>query len=261
MRASLVASIFVLATPCLAQDVGTAFYEVRYAGIRIATSKVTGLVDGSAFRMSIDSEYNVVFYSGTLTGRVSGKRQGERILPQNYSMVSGGDPEYRTSIEYDGATARKIILEPPLEPNWNEGRVPLKPEHSQNVFDPMSAFVFASLRAGQDGDNACNTTVPVFTGLSRFDIVLQPRAAKAVPARAIAKRKTQIATISCTARFVPIAGHKPSNQTIKALTEAANPILIDFDAVPTGPVRMPRRIEIPTRFGTVVIDRSEKPPS
>lgn len=248
-------------SPLAAQDVGTAFYDMRYAGIRIATSKVTGSIDGNSFRMSLDSEYSLVIYSGTVTGRVSGRRQGERLIPQSYSMMSGSDPEYVTKIEYDGTHARKIIIEPPLEPGWGDGRVPLKAEHSQNVFDPMSAFVMASLKAGQDINSACAASLPVFTGLSRFDIVLSPRPAPAKAARVLARSKTSPAVISCAARFVPIAGHKPSNQTIKALTESASPILIDFDVELTGPVRMPRRIEIPTRFGTVVIERSEKPPA
>lgn len=246
-----------LVSSAIAQDLGTAHYDTRYAGIRIATSTVTGFVEGSSYGMSLDSEYSVVVYSGTISARVSGRRQAEKILPQTYSMVSGSDPEYRTAIDFAGNAPGKITIEPPLEPNWNEGRITLKPEHTLGALDPMSAFVFASLRAGLDLKNTCNTVVPVFTGLSRFDLIFSPRSETSTSARVLSKKKAAADVIRCQVRFVPIAGHKPTNQTVKALSEATT-IAIDFDAALSGSVRMPRRIEIPTRFGTVTIERSEK---
>lgn len=259
LLAPLAFALFASA-PGLAAEVGSIYYDVRYAGIHIATSKISGSVENNAYNLSIDSDYSVVFYSGTVSGRVNGKRQGDKIFPQTYLMASGGEPEYRTGIEFEANAARKITIEPPLEPNWNEGRVPLKPENSQNVLDPMSALVFASLHAGLDAKNACNTTLPVFTGLSRFDLIFSPQETKPTAARAVPKKEDGPPIIRCKVRFVPVAGHRPSNLTIKVLTETTS-ISIDFDAEPVGPVRLPRRIEIPTRFGTVVVARTAKEPS
>lgn len=263
MRRVLLFLALLLGAPsCQADDVGSIYFDVRYAGIRIATTKITGSIDDTTYRLAVETEYNVIFYSGTVKSRVNGRRNGGQLLPHDYSQISGSDPKYRIDMTFDAGAAKVTLIEPPLEPDWNEGRVPLKPEHSQNVLDPLSALISASLHAGLDADNACRAALPVFTGLSRFDLVLSPRPADRTAAHAASgeEKSPSHPVIGCAVRFLPIAGHRPSNPTVKILKEP-QAIFIDFDKEAVGPVRLPRRIEIRTPLGAAVLTRAEKQPS
>lgn len=255
--ASTLAVMFAsIAVPAAAQDSVTATYDVRYLGIRIATARIDGGMENGRYRLTLESRYSVVVYSGTITSRVLGALAGDRLVPGNYTLEATGDPQRRSAIAFENGAAKTVTIVPPLEPDWNEGRVALQPQHMRNVLDPLSGFVLASMRAGANPEDACRTTVPVFSGVSRFDVALEPIPAAPVPANAgRAPRREGPDVISCRIRFVPIAGHRPVNQTVQAL-QAAESMRIDFERRLTGTVRLPHRIEIPTRFGTVSIRRT-----
>lgn len=229
-----------------------AVYEVRFAGIHISTAHITGRFEGPSYRLDLDSHYSVFLYSGTITGHVTGKLVGDRLVPEHYSLASSGDPEHRSAIDFEGTTASKVGIEPPLPPDWDLGRIRLQPKDSRDVVDPMSALVLASLRAGGDPAEACKATLPVFSGVSRFDVVLTP-----ADANLRRRNRSPRDTIACAARYLPISGHRPSNRTVQAIA-ASTGLSIEYDVVPIGPVRLPRRIIIPTRLGTVTIERSER---
>lgn len=248
---TLLAGLFWSAAPAVAATV-SATYDVRFAGIRIATAQVNSTIAGGDYSMDLTTRYNVLLYSGTITGRVSGRLVGDRLQPRDYSLASSGEPERRSAITFDGGNARRIVIEPPLEPDWNEGRVILRPQHQRGVLDPLSGFVYAALRAGSDEANACRTTVPVFSGVSRFDVALSP--AEPRPAQAGGRAPRGPDVVSCRIRFVPIAGHRPANATIRAL-QSASAMRIEFERATSGPARLPHRIVIPTRYGTVSIQR------
>lgn len=244
--------------PSAAAQSVSANYEVRWLGVRIANATVTGEIANGSYRLALDSSYSLVIASGSIAGRVTGRlSDGSRLAPQAYSLASTGEPRQRSEIAFEGNTARRVSIEPPLPANWHDERVPMQPQHSRNVLDPMSSFVFAALRAGIGGpDDGCRSTIPVFTGVSRFDVVLAPIAQTARTVRASTGSREQApTTFSCRIRFVPIAGHRPGNSTVRAL-QGATDMRVDFDQEMVGPVRMPRRIEIPTRWGTVSIRRT-----
>jgi hypothetical protein len=230
-------------------------YDVRFAGIRIATSRVATTVRGSTYRMDFSSDYSVLIYSGRITGTATGRIEGdrERLRPASFTLGATGDQPQRSTIGFVGNVARRIAVEPALPPDWNQGRVQLRPQHSRNVLDPISGVLFAAMRAGGDERSVCRTTVPVFSGVSRFDVVLSPAEGRVVRAAMGGRRQPDV--ISCRIRFVPIAGHRPTNATIRALVEATG-MRVDFDREATNGFRAPRRIEIPTRYGTVAIQRT-----
>lgn len=236
-----------------ASDGLKATYDVRFAGIRIATARIAASLNDTVYTMDFTSDYSVLFYSGTISGRVVGRIAGERVQPQDYMLGSTGDPPRRSAMSFDGSTVRNITIEPPLEANWNEGRIVLQPQHRRGVLDPLSGLIYAAMRAGTGEQDACRTTVPVFSGVSRFDVALSPVEPR--PIRAAANSRQTPDVISCRIRFVPIAGHRPANQTVRVL-QASSTMRVDFERAVTGNVRMPYRIEIPTRFGTVAIQRT-----
>jgi len=242
-------ALLVLAVPDARADAIDATYEVRFAGVRIATARISGSIQGSNYAMTLNSNYSVLVSSGAISGRVSGGLAGDRPFPRSY-FLGGGNPEQSTALSFSGRGPATVRISPPLPADWNTGRIALQPGHQRGgVLDPMSAVVFAALRAGASPESACRTTIPVFTGVNRFDVVLSPGS----PSPGRRGQAQAAAVIPCRARFVPIAGHRPQNQTIRALVGSS--IRVDFESTPTGRVRMPARIEIPTRYGTVSIVR------
>jgi hypothetical protein len=251
--AALLAAAVIGGGSVAASDGVRATYDVRFAGIRIATARIDASVADAIYTMNFTSSYSVLFYSGTITGRVVGRIAGERIQPKDYTLGSTGDPPRHSAMTFDGNAVRDVSIEPPLGADWNEGRILLQPQHRRGVLDPLSGLVYAALRAGNGEQDACRTTVPVFSGVSRFDVALSP--AEPRPTRAAASSLSAPDVISCNIRFVPIAGHRPANQTVRAL-QASSTMRVDFERAITGNVRLPHRIEIPTRFGTVAIQRT-----
>jgi hypothetical protein len=250
IAAPCLALVLSLAASSVAKAV-EASYDVRWLGVRIATARVTGAFEGQRYSLSIDSRYAVLISRGQITGRAEGELRGGRVLPTAYRLGASGEPEQRSAMTFEAGAARRISIEPPLPPDWNVGRIPLEPQHQRDVIDPLSALVLAAVRAGASRDDACRSTLPVFSGVSRFDVVLSP--AEPRPLRR-GERREGPPPIACRIRFVPIAGHRPANVTVREL-QRAPAMLVEFEPELTGNVRMPRRIEIPTRYGTVSVTR------
>ena len=250
MRVTAALLLVALSGPAAADTI-EATYEVRWIGVRIATARVTASIEGQRYSLALDSRYSVVVSRGRIIGRVEGQLAGRRVLPAVYSLGSSGEPEQRSAMAFEGGNARRITIEPPLPPDWNTGRIALQPQHQRSVVDPLSALVLAALHAGVSRDDACRSTLPIFSGVSRFDVVLSPAE---TPRPRRGERREGPPPISCRIRFVPIAGHRPANVTVREL-ERAPAMRVEFEAEPTGNIRMPQRIEIPTRYGTVSITR------
>jgi hypothetical protein len=243
-------ALVLVPSPSAAAQI-SAVYEVRWLGLRIATSRVEARVEGGEYRLQLVSDYAALLSSGRITGEATGRVEGERVLPRRYSLGATGDPERQSLVEFERGEARRITITPPLEPDWPQGRVPLRPEHQRGVVDPLSALVLAAIRAGEEGA-ACRTTLPVFTGVSRFDVTLSPMPAPR-PRRGEAQAAAP-APLTCRITFTPISGHRPANQTVRVVQQARE-MRVEFEPQATGGTRLPRRIEIPTRWGTVSIVR------
>jgi hypothetical protein len=65
----------------------------------------------------------------------------------------------------------------------------------RGVFDPLSAFLVASLKPSSPSDHLCDTVLPIFTGRDRFDLNLRPK-----PADSEGSKHARRRTLSATAR-------------------------------------------------------------
>jgi hypothetical protein len=247
--AALVLPLLLAALPAAAQST---VYEVRWAGIRIATATINGALEDGNYAMTLDARYRVLVWSGTVSGRVEGRVLNGRLVPRTFRMRSSGSPANASEMDFEGGAARNIRIEPPLPADWNNGRVPLRPEHQRGVLDPMSAIFQMAFTAGADPESACGRTLPVFTGTTRVDIGTSPRPTPVT--RASARASEPPPGPSCTLSFMPVAGHRPVNATIRAL-QAARDIRVEFDAEATGAVRLLRSMHVPKSYGTLSIEK------
>lgn len=247
--AAVLVSLLLAALPAAAQST---VYDVRWAGIRIATATINGALEDGNYAMTLDARYRVLVWSGSVSGRVEGRIVNGRLVPRMFRMRSSGSPANASEMDFEGGVARNIRIEPPLPADWNNGRVPLRPEHQRGVLDPMSALFQIALTAGLDPESVCGRTLPVFTGTTRVDIGTAPRAVPVT--RASARANERPPGPSCTLRFTPVAGHRPVNATIRAL-QAARDMRVEFDAEATGTVRLLRSMHVPTSYGTLSIEK------
>ena len=99
-----------------------------------------------------------------------------------------------------GNAVTGVDIAPPFEDKPD--RVPLGPHDEQNVVDPVGAFVIPAPAAGpMVSPAACNRTIPIFDGYTRFDIDLT------YVGERIAKAKGYDGPVAvCAARYVPISG-------------------------------------------------------
>jgi hypothetical protein len=123
--------------------------------------------------------------------------------------------------------------------------VPLTASHKNNILDPVGAFLVA-VNNPADGNRVCNRTVKVFDGWQRFDVRLSYREIKAVTG---AYRGNAIV---CGARYVPIAGHRPSRESVEYM---ANNQRLEVWMVPIEGtnVMIPYRIMIGTQVGDLIV--------
>ncbi|MDB5509408.1 MAG: uncharacterized protein JWL93_1877 [Hyphomicrobiales bacterium] len=257
---SLVAAVGVAFLGCLAaaapaeaQNVRVK-YSVRLVGLPLGTAGLSGSIDPSSYRLQVDAKLtglaSMVSSSqgaATATGALT---QG-RVTPASYANTSANSKETRTvRMAMAGGAVRGVDIAPPF--TENEGRVPLTDEHKRGVLDPLSALVMPV--AGTEplvGPAACNRSLPIFDGYTRFDVSLTYRGTRAV------KTKGYDGPVAvCSVRYVPIAGHRPNRKPTQFM---ANNRDMEVWLAPLNGTRVvvPYRISVATMVGTTVIEASE----
>ncbi|NCW45161.1 MAG: DUF3108 domain-containing protein, partial [Gemmatimonadaceae bacterium] len=85
----------------------------------------------------------------------------------------------------------------------------------RRVVDPVSALIMP-VPANQEllGPAACERTISVFDGITRFDISLSYSGAQNIEARGYAGP-----VVVCAARYTPIAGHRPDSASTRYMSE------------------------------------------
>ena len=178
----------------------------------------------------------------------SSGRLGRRMVrPAKYALDSR-TKKFDTNVRMrlSGGAIRDLSARPPLSKQAD--RVPVKSRHKSNVLDPLSAAIVPyRMKNGEIGKDACNKTIPIFDGWSRFDVKLHFRRFADVRTEAYTGKAAV-----CGARWVPLAGHRPNKKTVIYLRENK-----DLEAwlvpVPGSNFLIPYRMSIKTKSGNLVI--------
>jgi hypothetical protein len=218
--------------------VGHATAESRFSGGGYVAS-ITGSTSGVS-RMVTDA-------SAKLSG--AGRIAGSRVLPSSYKLDTR-ENGFNTHVTMEMRSGR--ITDVVALPNLARAtdRIPVTSRHKTNVVDPLGAFIIPLDRPGIPvGRVACNRTVKVFDGWTRFDVELRYKETKAVDGSASMYAGR---VIVCTARYVPVAGHRTGFAPTMQLAANQN---VEFWLAPVKDLRVlvPYRIVIGTRFGQLVI--------
>ena len=124
--------------------------------------------------------------------------------------------------------------------------VKVEPAHLRAVLDPVSTSIVA-VNANQidNGPAICNRTLPVFDGKNRFNLRLRFKGIR----KLVTKGFKGISYV-CSARYVPVSGHRPHKKHIKRLT-ANKSIEIGMARIGMTPVYGLIQFAIKTRFGRI----------
>ncbi len=244
--ALLIAAVLVLPARAAPAEAIRSEYVVSIYGIVIARSQFTSTITPNRFDIkgSLSSAGLARIFDDTRgTTIVSGRFREGRVLPATYdvSYVSG-DKKKRTTINFSGGRVVKAVNHPPVNTK-RKGWVPVSRDQLAAVADPLSATLVPA--AGPD--DVCKRTVRFFDGALRADIRLSPAGAGRIDVPGYSG-----ATVTCNARFVPVAGYRKGHSSIRYLADSKR-ILIAFAPVGSTGIYAPVEASVATKIGTVYV--------
>jgi len=222
----------------LGLTVGQGTWEVEINGDQYS-EKAHGRISGMA----------TTLINGEASASTLGTLAKDRTLPALFEADVKTDVEVdKIRMELDATGVTDLVVDPPFLPARKE-RVPVTDADRRGVLDPLSAGLVVV--AGSDDllkPQSCQGRIPVFDGRRRFDVGLNFIRVDMVKAEG----GYQGPGIVCTARLVPIAGHRVGGATLQLLVKLN---AVEVTLVPLAGTRIlvPFKASIPTLVGTVTI--------
>lgn len=229
-------------------------YAISLAGLSIGKAQLSAAMEGASYTLNVNAALSGIVGAvsrgkGAATAR--GNVGGSGVLTNGFSLSATNGKDTRTiQIAASSGSVRNVVIEPPFVDKGDGGdRIPLRDAHKIGVLDPVSALIMPS-RAADPLDKAnCERRIPVFDGSQRFDVVLSYAGVRQVKA----DRGYSGPVLVCSARYVPVAGHRPDRRVTKFMAENRS---MDAWLAPVngGKVLIPYRISVKTMIGTAVIE-------
>ena len=176
-----------------------------------------------------------------------GSIRNGRVAPSDYATTSANADITRTiRMAMDNGDVKAVDIRPPFHDL--PGRIPVTKALKRKIVDPMSALIM-TVPANEPltGPSACDRVIPVYDGWIRFNINLDY----------IGSRKIRIPGYSgpvsiCSARYVPIAGHRPDRPATRFMASNRR-LFVWLAPFPNRRIELPVRISIATMIGTLVL--------
>ena len=148
--------------------------------------------------------------------RARARSPARRSLPTTFNLetVERGFGTH-VSMAMQGGRITNLVAVPSLAAAAD--RVPVTSSHKTGIVDPLGAFIIPVDRPGiPSGRAACDRTIKVFDGWTRFDVQLFYKQTKAVDGGddTYAGR-----IIVCGARYIPVAGHRLQADSLNDLVD------------------------------------------
>ncbi|MCF3933358.1 DUF3108 domain-containing protein [Acuticoccus sp. M5D2P5] len=232
-----------------------AVYEISIAGWNIARATLDMSMTGDAASGRYDAD---IFMEPQGVAKIvtavrtyvssEGQTAGGRVLPVKYRVRA---EEVRQPVAVDMSLSRGNVTSlravPPLKER--PGRIAVTNAHKRNIVDPLSSGLLPIKT--EDGRDACNHTLEIFDGWTRYDVKLYY------------KRNENVATQGytgnvavCGARWVPVSGHRPAKKEVQYL-EANRALEMSVVPLPEAGVAIPYRVSIGTPNGEILITPSQ----
>ena len=224
-----------------------ATYRIEFNGFDIGQFEFSSNVAGAGYTLSGDARLSALLGAFQWKGatRTSGTLTGDSPKPSGYTFdYAGTGKQGAIKMAFTGDTVTNLAVSPP-QPVL-PGTTQVTREHLKGVLDPLSAIM---AMARSDSANPCGRRLAIFDGKQRFDLAMsykrQERVSDARPSG-----QPGVAYV-CKVRYLPIAGHKPNDETRTLAT--TNEIEVALRPVPSANLFVPHHISLPTGAGTVRI--------
>jgi len=235
-------------------DTWRATYNVSLLGLDIGRAEIGGTI--SATQYHIEGSAKIAGLASLLSsarGAASGSGAIEagRVLPATFATTAANSRMTRTvRMALAGGDVTGVEIAPPIDDK--PGRIPLRAQDKRDIIDPLGAILApVAAREPLIGPAACNRSVPIFDGYTRFDI----RLAYVGERHAIAKGYNGPVVV-CSARYIPVAGHNPDRPAVKFMIDNRE-MEVWFAPIESAHLLVPFRASVLTMIGTAVVEASE----
>lgn len=230
----------------------SATYSISVAGINVGRADAESRFEGGGYSIAIrgfTSGVSRLVSDAQALMASNGRIRGGTVQPAAFTLetVENG-LSAQVSMTLRSRSVARVNAEPQLAPFPD--RVPIGPSHKRNVVDPLSAFIVALSQGGEvGGDDACNRTIQVFDGWQRYDVRLSYARTRTVQG---GEDTYTGPVIVCAARYVPVAGHRPEQDSVRYMANNRN-MEVWLMPVEGQRIMIPYQMLIGTRIGELVI--------
>ena len=228
-------------------------YNVSIAGFKVGHGTLSLVMQGNAYSAKVGLKpagIGTLFTTGKGGAEASGWLVGSKVVPSRYQMAShAANRDFYVALKQGSGHIRNMEVTPQFRPN--KERIKVTRRHRQNAMDPLSAALMPVRSPKQAlGPAACKRKLPIFDGWTRFDIKLSYKGTREVSGKGY-----NGTVVVCKAQWVPVAGHRPSKESVKYMAKAG----MEAWLAPMGRdnVLIPYRISIDTKSGRLVVQASK----
>ena len=226
-------------------------YDISVAGFKIARGSLSLVVQKNAYSAKVGMKpagIGTLFSTGKGGAEASGWLNGRNVVPASYKMASrAANRDFFVDLAQGSGRIRNMQVTPQFKPNPE--RIKVRSKHKRNVVDPLSAILMpVSGGSGKPDASVCKRRIPVFDGWTRFDIQLSFK-----ETRSVSGRGYDGDVVVCKARWIPVAGHRPSKASVKYMAENRK-MEAWLAPIGSGRVFVPYRITMGTKTGTLIVE-------
>lgn len=230
----------------------TASYAISIAGINVGRADAESRFDDGGYSIAIrgfTSGVSRLVSDARALMASNGRIRGGTVQPATFSLeTTENGLSAQVSMTLRSRAVSNLSAEPQLMPFPD--RVPITSAHKRNVVDPLSAFIVAINQGGEiGGEEACNRTISVFDGWQRYDVRLAYARTRAVQGGSSTYSGP---IIVCSARYVPVAGHRPDQDSVQYMANNRN-MEVWLMPVEGQRILIPYQMQIGTKIGDLVI--------
>lgn len=245
------ALVFVSGAISVFADEFRARYTVTLMGFHIGEAAAVGSLGPANYRIDLNAKLTgiaAMVSNIKLALAATGALRKSGPAPSTYATTSANSIGSRTvRMSLDAGNVKAVEIFPPFEDK--EGRIPVTEANKRNIVDPTSALIMP-VPEGEPlvGPAACDRRIPVYDGYVRFDVALHY-----VGVRDVSVKGYSGPVSVCSARYIPISGHKRDSKSTKFMAENRD-IEAWLAPIERAHVVVPLHVALMTLAGDAVID-------
>jgi len=176
----------------------------------------------------------------------SGELHGNHVIALSHSVKYRSDKE-RGSVDISFSKGNVVRSNSVPAVHYKPGSVKVTADDLHSVLDPMSISIVAVKKSEVENGNAiCNRTLPIFDGKNRYNLKMKFKGRRKV----VTKGFNGYSYV-CSARYVPISGHRPNKKHIRQLAENKS-IEISLARIGTTPIYGIIQFSVKTPYGKII---------